>query len=221
MTGEDYQPRPTGRYTSFAAQPGGPPAAPYTWPQDTLTVPTGFGALPLVDHLNANLARREFFGVSAQWNLPALDTRNVINIPLPKDGDFWLDNICTMSILTVAGQDPKSWNGRTAYLQIEDANNGFPLMSSYLDDNGTLINGAPWGAFNTRGADVNNSAGSAAPYGAGGRTNLIQPYCFLRAGAIRLTLTIPPASFPFPPIIDLLDWYVSLAGWKEYAYAAV
>lgn len=224
MTGEDYVPRPTGRYVSFAAQPGGPPTAPYTWPQDTLTVPTGFGALPLVDHLNANLSRREFFGISAQWLQPAIGSVNVLNIPIPKDGDFWLDNICTVSIDRTTAAGPQPMTGLVAYLQVEDANNGFPLMSAYLDDNGALINGAPWGAFNVpEPVTILGVTSAGNPYGPGTRTNLIQPYCFLRAGAVRLTLTVPPQVFPFPPFFagHLYDWYVSLAGWKEYAYAAV
>lgn len=224
MSRLDYVPRPNGRFVSFAEQPGGPPTAPYTWPQDTLTVPHGFGALPLVDHLNANLARREFFGISAQWLQPAADTRNVINVPLPKDGDFWLDNICTTTILLVAPGGPAPFSGVVAYLQIEDANNGYPLMSSYLDDNGVSINGAVWSAFNAKNS-VALAGGNvvAESFGAGARTRLIQPYCFLRGGAIRVTLTIPPNAFPFPglpfPTTDF-NWYLNLSGWKEYAYAA-
>jgi hypothetical protein len=223
MTGEDYVPRPSGRFVRFADQPGGPPAAPYTWPQDTLRVPNGYGSLPLIDHLNANLAKREFFGVSAQWLQPATDSRNVINIPLPKDGDFWLDNICTISINDQGGSGPTPQGGLVAYLQIEDGNNGYPLMSHYTDDNGALINGAPWGAFNARDVETFPTTSAGQAFGAGTRTNMIQPYCFLRGGAIRITLTVPPLAFPFPPFFvgQLYDWYVSLAGWKEYAYAAV
>lgn len=225
MSGQDYVPRPNGRFVSFKQQPGGPPAAPYTWPQDTLTVPTGYGALPLIDNLNANLARREFFGVSAAWPQAAHGSINVVNLPIPKDGDFWCDNICTMAIAnTGAGLIP--FAGLTAYLQIEDANNGYPLMAAYVDDNGVLINGAPWGAFNTKDIQldaVGHALGSSFPFGAGTRTALVQPYCFLRGGAVRVTLTIPPLAFPFPNdniSTSTYDWYVSLAGWKEYAYAA-
>lgn len=227
MSGEDYVARPTGRYVSFKAQPGGPPAAPYTWPQDTLTVPTGYESLPLVDHLNANLSRREFFGINAAWPQAAINSKNVINVPIPKDGDFWLDNICTITINNQANPVPLPMSGLVAYLQIEDGNNGYPLMSHYTDDNGALINGAPWGAFNAKDLQLFATAlgqvtTAAVPFGAGTRTTLLQPYCFLRGGAVRITLTIPPLAFPFPPFFagQLYDWYISLAGWKEYAYAA-
>jgi hypothetical protein len=226
MTGEDYVPRPNGRFVSFADQPGGPPPAPYTWPQDTLTVPTGFGALPLVDNLNANLARREFYGISAQWPQAAIGSVNVVNIPLPKDGDFWLDNIGTVTIFPAHGAIlPAPQNGVVSYLQIEDANNGYPLMSSFVDDYGAFINGAPWGAFNAKEIVLLSTPAIQSlgiPFGAGTRTNMIQPYCFLRGGAIRITLTVPPQAFPFPTIFpgQLYDWYINLAGWKEYAYAA-
>lgn len=224
MSRLDYVPRPNGRFVSFKDQPGGPPTAPYTWPQDTLTVPFGFGALPLVDNLNANLARREFFGLSAQWLRPPLDSRNVINVPVPKDGDFWLDNICTISINHQGPAGPTAFAGVVAYIQVEDANNGYPLMSTYLDDNGVSINGAPWAGFNTNQlAQLAGGFTAANSFGAGSRTRIIQPYCFLRGGAVRLTLTVPPNAPPFPPPFTadpLYDWYINLSGWKEYAYAA-
>lgn len=226
MSFQDWVPRPNGRFVSFKDQPGGPPTAPYTWPQDTLTVPHGFGALPLVDHLNANLAKREFFGINAVWTQAPIGSVSTFNIPIPKDGDFWLDNICGMVVNFTGGGPPGAniVSGASGYLQIEDGNNGYPLMSNYTDDNGVLINGAPFGAFDAR-PILLSAPGLITwpPAGAGTRTPLLQPYCFLRGGAVRLTLTVPPRVFPFPANNPAgpFDWHLSLSGWKEYAYAAV
>jgi hypothetical protein len=219
MTGEDYVPRPPGRFVTFAQQPGGPPPAPYTWPQDTLRVPSGFGAMPLVNNLNANRSRREFFGVSAQFLNMAPDTLRVQNIPLDKDGDFWLSGIAVQSIdPTAASPAQQIISGVIAFLGLADGVTGFSLTSEYYDSAGVLIQGVPWSAFES--PQLITSAGSLTPfnlpYGGGTRTELIQPYCFLRGGAVRVSLRTPPV----PVIYPVLNLYLSLVGWKEYAYAA-
>lgn len=231
MSNEQYVPRPNGRFVTFAEQPGDPPA-PYSWPQDTLNVPNGFGAMPLVNDLNRNLSQREYFGVSTSWMAVGFNSVSTTTIALPKDGDFWCSGINGVSIdpaaFATAGQSVLA--GYIAYLMIEDMTTGYPLTQTpYLDDQfgggaaGALINGSPWGAFETRNF-INagpNPTPFTFPFGGGTRTDMIQPYCFLRGGAIRLTLSVPPqgGGFPSDPPSPV-DFHLSLIGWKEYAYAA-
>lgn len=229
MSNEQYVARPGGRFVTFADQPGDPPA-PYTWPQDTLTVPNGFGSMPLVNNLNRDLNRREFFGMSARWPATPAGFTSVQtqNLQVPKDGDFWCSGINVVAIdpAAFALADQSVLAGVIAYLMIEDAVTGYSLTQTpYLDDDGAvgLVRGSPWGAFETRNfvAAGPNANPFTIPFGGGTRTDMIQPYCFLRGGAIRLTLSYPGisggggGSTPSP-----VDFYVSLVGWKEYAYAA-
>lgn len=223
MTSEEYNPRPNGRFVTFAAQPGGPPAAPYTWPQDTLRIPHGFGAMPLVNDLNANRSRREFFGMSANWNGPAFDTVNTQVLPVPKDGDFWCSAIAVQTIYPgAASPDQAPLSGVVAYLGIQDANTGYSLTPEFYDDSGQLIQGAPWASFETRQFTLAASLSPFTyPFGGGTRTDILQPYCFLRGGGIRVVLRIPPNGGQFPNFMpNPLNFYLSLVGWKEYAYAA-
>ena len=220
MANEEYVPRPGGRFVSFADQPGGPPAAPYTWPQDTLRVPHGFGNMPLVNDLNANRSKREFWGASTQFLGVNPGTQLVQNVQLDKDGDFWCSGIAVQAIWTAAPSvNERVVTGIPGFLGIADLVTGYSLTPEYYDAGGVLIQGAPWSAFEVRPNFVTAGIPVAwiYPFGAGTRTDMIQPYCFLRGGAVRIGLTVPAT-----PLVNQrpLNMYVSLVGWKEYAYAA-
>lgn len=215
----DYSNRFAKRYVSFADQPGGPPAAPYSWPQDVLKVPDGFGGVPIINDLNANLAQREPFGLSAQFLMPNGNGQIqpgadiLVTLNVPADGDFWLDSIAAMF--------PKATNAQSTtndisscLLQITDVGTGYKLFPS-----GPTWDGCCISAFSCfqRGA-FDPIPGQ--PIGAGQRTSMIQPYCFLRRTSIEIRLTNPAQGFPSPISAQALGTFVNLMGWKEYAYAA-
>lgn len=204
---EQYLPRPDGRYRSFV---GSPDHAPYTWPQDTLRVPNGFGSLPIVDNLNKNLSKRLFFGMNGMFPTVTQGSSQIVVLPTQDDGDFWCENL-QIAIIDTSGDTEVTPYG---YIQIEDISNNYALFPKT-----NTINGAPLSLFqNLSIGALQVTQTQGAPAGAGARSPWIQPYCFLRSCGIRVTVTLTPSTPPLSPSFNI---YVNLSGWKEYAYAAV
>ena len=213
-TNPTFQPN---KYVSFADDPGGPPAAPYNWPQETLKVPNGFGGVPVVNDLNANMVNREPFGLSTMFTLitlpPGLDYLSTIQVPA--DGDFWLDSIAATLVTEQAGV-VHTLDVTYLLLQLTDVGTGYKFFPSGNAWDGTNLgffavnqNFAPSGGF----ASI-----PGQPIGAGARTSLIQPYCFLRNTSIEAKVSNPGPSTALSGLAVTL--HVNLMGWKEYSYAA-
>jgi hypothetical protein len=194
------------RYVSFADQPGGPPPAPYNWPQEVLKVPDGFGGVPIINDLNANLALREPFGMVAHF--PRTNAYELVTLQVPADGDFWLDSLSW--ILPQGFTDNPEANPHDitpSLFQVTDVGTGYKFFPS-----GPTWSGANIGAFNCYQLGAFRPV-PGQPNGAGQRTSMIQPYCFLRSTSIEIEVTGVASG-------GQLGYYFHMAGWKEYSYAA-
>lgn len=206
-----YQPLGPGRFVSFAQKPGGPPAAPYDWPQKTLYTPPPLGGVPAVNQQNVTQIGRDFYALAMPpvTNLAAgAEVTQIIKVP--QDGDFWCENIAAGIIFGA--------NNYLSYipvlLQVTDVASGYKFMPS-----GPTWDGANISFFNTlQGYSLSAFASfTAVQFGAGQRTSWMEPYCFLRSSAIEIKLSYPPgtSALHIPGTI-----HVNLSGWREYENAA-
>lgn len=190
-----FAPLPEGRFRRLK---------PLEWPQDSLTVPEGYGRMPKVDALNRSMIRREFFCYNVKLAAISPGGATTEIIATDADGDFWLDSVCVRAL----DDSDQTADMPPGHFQIEDVNQGYNLMPS-----SGLRTGAPLWCFQW--LPPANVVGTGAA-GAGLRTSIIQPYCFLRAGAIRVSASIEA----FAPA-GAYSLYFSFSGWKEYGHAAV
>jgi hypothetical protein len=167
------------------------------WPQNTLQVPQGYGRMPALDIGNARRVKREYFTYTGQASNIAVNVPILINIPIAKDGDFWISSISGLIENTI--------NGITyaeGTLQITD------VMDQYK----FYIPSLPWSAVSL---DQGFDLFAVAPMGI--TNNIIEPYCALRGTVLRVELLFT-AIQANPPTNTL---QITLSGWKEYANAAI
>lgn len=191
-----YRPPPTNRYRTVK---------PATWPQDNLIVPEGFGLMPRVERLNADAVKREWFTYNARLGPFAAGATLSTIVATDQDGDFWLDNIVVNSLSSVFAEETIV-DGK---FQVRDINQGYNLFPA-----SNLTDGAPLALFQVTAPSVTLAAGPRT-VGAGLRTSLIQPYCFMRAGGIEITVSLESWAVAGNHTV-----FFNLSGWKEYDNAA-
>lgn len=98
---------------------------PTTWPQNELQAPSGFGNLTEVDKLNALKVRREFFAIPIKKLGMAQNTSVTLNIPGPRDADFWICN------LTLKGFDAAAHASRdlNAVVTLKDVSTNYEFFT--------------------------------------------------------------------------------------------
>ncbi len=140
----------------------GPLKLPRTkWPQDTLRVPEGYGRMPLIGARNDLLVGQEYFCNSGTVQIPAFNQAQIIlNMPVGNDGDFWLTNIC---VVTVTGNVIDQ--GNDIVVSLTDSLTGYNVFSPYIHVN-TLFTPLQ-----------------------GSRINWNEPYCFPRRSSMLFGIT--------------------------------
>jgi hypothetical protein len=184
------------------------PLKPIVWPQDQLAAPRGGGLMPVVEHANGAIIGQESFTLGTEFIITtalAAGTQTVAIIPTDQDGDFWCDQIYALGYLI---EDNTQLLVGT--LQIEDIRSGRQLCYPEPVPLQMFAGAAP--------SEDTGFLAAASPFPSGFRPvgNLSQPYCFTRAGGIRLTLTNTYAL----PGAQTIRVNIALGGWKEYTYAA-
>jgi hypothetical protein len=170
----------------------GVPLTPVQWPQDTLAVPQGYGAMPAVDILNAKQVRREYFTYPCAFLPFNANVQQSQIIRLDKDGDFWCNSVIAFAAFAGVGQYPNAWQ-----VQIKDITTGYRFFEPSIPfgqltrDNGLV--GSGFTLLNT----------------------WDEPYCFLRSGGIEVTIINNGEQ----ATISSSVWF-AFSGWKEYANAA-
>lgn len=208
---------------------------PAKWPQDDLVVPRGLGSMPPIEFGNKAVVGAEFFSISADFTflngLAAITTQLQV-LPTPQDGDFWCDQISTISWATFAGQTVRQVvSYMDGMVTIKDVRTGKPLIYSPLfntpTNQGFLIpkNSLPitfFRKFPPSGVDgdLTYAGNNPLPTGFRDTGTMIQPFCFTRQGGIEVTMTnnnSTPGGTGSP-----LDFVVTICfgGWKEYANAS-
>ncbi len=201
MGASDYKPQLPGRYRGLK---------PYPWPQDNLTVPNGYGSMPRVEALNANLTKREWYCYNTEIAAIGVGGIAQATIATDADGDFWLDSI---AIGAVVNDYATAWQQMPdGHIQIKDANQGYNLFPAR-----SLTDGAPLAQFQIMPDNYVPplTYGTLSAAGAGLRSSIVQPYCFLRSGAIAITVSLEAWTANYSYRL-----FVNLSGWKEYASAA-
>lgn len=190
------------------------PLTPQRWPQDENRVPSTPGLrMPPVSQANAQRSIRESFTMAGTFLIPGtVAVGNVFPLYLPTDpdGDFWCDQIMMMAFVT-AGAFPQNTRPPVSTIYIGDARTGNALtypseiptnflteIHLFSDDPGHV------------------AASSPNPDGFRATATLPQPFCFTRAGGIRLNLTALARTG------QSLDYTVDIgfSGWKEYEAAS-
>lgn len=168
-----------------------------TWPQDTLQVPQGYGRMPALDTMNSKVTRREYSTYVGGATGVTLNTPQLINIPIAKDGDFWISSIMGQTIQTFFV--PNNIGYVVGRIQITD------VMTQYRFFQPDL----PWGAICR---EPNLAADASSLF----LSNVIEPYCVQRGSALLVEITLTAAPFPAP-----WDIQIAFNGWKEYANASI
>lgn len=188
---------PAGRYR---------PIKPLIWPQDQLDSPDGYGTVPSVNAINLQTVKREFFAYNKQIPGLAVGASSQITFTIDPDGDFWLDSIAIRA--TGGGQATGDEAGIVpGWFQIEDLSQNYNLM----------VPAAPGAALWPFMPFTADQTGLARGVLAGVRTSIIEPYCFLRNGGVKITASIAA----YAPAGTDYALYFSLSGWKEYQNAAI
>lgn len=208
---------------------------PYSWPQDQLQIPNGFGGMPPLDYGNENVVAAEWFTLTAEFdyapNTAAFTQKNVI-LETPQDGDFWVDSIGAVSWLndTSGGAITKDLQRFLAgVVSITDTRTGRNLI---YGQNPVPLSHPAGSVFPPNSIPINffrklpqSGAESQAgqytgdtplPNGFRVTQTLIQPFVVTRQGGLQVTFT----SLEAPGNTQTYNIYVSFNGWKEYAHAS-
>jgi hypothetical protein len=203
---------------------------PENWPQDALAIPDGFGGMPPLEHDNRVVVGSEFFALSHRFDFPAgmaAHTTQRAILATPQDGDFWCDQIASLSWEELAGEDRDRQAFLASMLTIRDQRTGRSLIYNptfnTFNNQGTLFppDAVPINLFRKlpqSGTENSFDYSGDTPPPSGFRTSgmLIQPYCFTRQGGIEITLT----SLFAAPAVTGFEISVAFLGWKEYANAS-
>lgn len=161
------------------------------YPQDILIPPKGNGALPPITRYNAQNVRREYFTYVTSFDALARgDTASNI-IALRPDGDFWLTSINAQMCRTTG--EPVNAD---LLCQITDIRTGYNFYRPHV-------------SVRAIGTPTNQLIAARAQ-------DIIEPYCFLRGGSIRVTVWAPNRFAAF----TIGSTYFVLNGWLEYQNAA-
>lgn len=206
---------------------------PYSWPQDQLQIPNGFGGMPPLDFGNENVVAAEWFSLTAAFDYapatPAFTQQTVI-LPTPQDGDFWVDSIGAVSWLNdTAVPDGDLQRFLAGVVQIIDSRTGRNLI---YGQNPVPLSHPAGSVFPPNSIPINffrklpqSGAESQAgqytgdtPLPNGFRTTqtLIQPFVVTRQGGLQVTFT----SLEAPGATQTFNIYLGFNGWKEYAHAS-
>lgn len=168
---------------------------PIVWSQDTLVTPAGYGKMPDVDAVNANIGR-EYFSYTGKFNAGAATAANSYyneTVTLFKDGDFWISSFA----VSHQGADGALSSAQVGELTVTDNMNGYNFFTPSISTQ----------AVDIRPFIFNN------PTVAVSLCDWIEPYCVLRGGSLTLTLTT--GAFGSGGALSF-----AFNGWKEYRHAA-
>jgi hypothetical protein len=177
---------------------------PVTWPQDTLQVPRGHGRMPAVDTLNSKRTRREYFSYTGEFTNLVSNAIASINIPIAKDGDFWISSISMFGFSVFGGVLQQS-----LYLD------GNIQITDVLDQYQMFVPSMPIPSLLISVADL-NFTGITTGIPLNITNNIIEPYPVLRGGVLKVDITTGTVRASGSP--NTLQ--IAFNGWKEYANAA-
>lgn len=178
------------------------PIPQFTWPQDNLSVPHGFGDMPRVDPGNRHISKNEPFVYGNNAPFLVANGSQSMFIKIEPDADFWCDQIIMDIGTPVGASTPIQTSPVSQPLQIEDTRSGYKFVFG---------DGATDAFFNSN--NINTLGGGGAPLAVTivrMNATLMQPYCFTRNNAIKITTT---------PLMDQ-TLFMAFIGWKEYEYAS-
>jgi hypothetical protein len=170
-----------------------------TWPQDTLLVPRGNGQMPGVDTTNAVNVGREYFTYSGQTtgDIGAGESQ-IINIPIAKDGDFWMNSMIVDAYATGSNIHLNAMpNGD---VQITDSLTRYRFFNPSIPLGG-MAREVNVGVLNTATVFINP---------------IIEPYCFVRSSNILVDVALRTTQF----VVGRVTLFFAFSGWKEYANAS-
>lgn len=181
---------------------------PYTdWPQSSVEIPDGFGVMPRVEALNAQVTRHEAASYSADFFFPAgtpLGATFSSTIAIDQSGDFWCNEIGVQGYQDIGAQHQP--NTPPCNLMIRDVRTNRAL---------TYPAGVPALMFERRGSIDAVLDPSFFPIPAGARPTgtLMQSFCFTRSGGIQIDLVLNRAQGGGTSQF----FAITFSGWKEYA----